>query len=242
MVGKGASTLQKKAMSASPVLHLEISLLGVLTFFLHSWSHTVTSLPGDTVSLNCSLSSGNSPMLWYRQLSCQPPHAILQTVGAQSSEYSLYTKSGEKFTCKEGHTLVIKNVTHNDTAIYYCVSPKQDPLMFNDGIHLTVNAGAVTPTDQTKLDKSLGTSWISITLASCLAVSMVAVIVLTVCTISLWRQGRAPSRRQNTDILNPQSLSAEDPNTIYSTINGPEEQQQNGTKPFMSTYAMVKMM
>uniref|UniRef100_A0A8C4T5A2 Ig-like domain-containing protein n=1 Tax=Erpetoichthys calabaricus TaxID=27687 RepID=A0A8C4T5A2_ERPCA len=95
---------------------------GILSFCLYAWSFSLTSLPGHTVYLNCSgaNSSVGPAMLWYRQLPRRPPQPILQTFSPDRALHFPYFNFGGHFLSMKNHTLVIQNVTQEDTATYYC--------------------------------------------------------------------------------------------------------------------------
>uniref|UniRef100_A0A8C4T7R3 Ig-like domain-containing protein n=1 Tax=Erpetoichthys calabaricus TaxID=27687 RepID=A0A8C4T7R3_ERPCA len=108
----------------------------------------VTSPPGDTVSLNClysnNSSSDGSSMLWYRQLSGRPPEPILQSFSPDDTFSYSYLRAGEHFTLEKNHTLVIRNVTREDAATYYCSKLETDKCRFGDGIELRVDGESVS--------------------------------------------------------------------------------------------------
>uniref|UniRef100_A0A8C4TAG2 Ig-like domain-containing protein n=1 Tax=Erpetoichthys calabaricus TaxID=27687 RepID=A0A8C4TAG2_ERPCA len=120
----------------------------LLSLCLHAWSSVVTSPPGDTVSLNClystNSSSDNLSMFWYRQLSGRPPEPILQSFSPDGTFSYSYLRAGEHFTLEKNHTLVIRNVTRDDIATYYCSKLETDVCRFGDGIELRVDGESVS--------------------------------------------------------------------------------------------------
>ncbi|XP_039598467.1 uncharacterized protein LOC120519587 [Polypterus senegalus] len=122
---------------------MKLLAFGLLSLCLHALSSVVTSPPGDTVSLNCLYStnsnSNGSSMLWYRQLPRQPPEPILQTFSPKSTFRTPFFQYGEHFSLKKNHTLVIRNVTQEDAATYYCCKLETDVCRFGEGIELQVD-------------------------------------------------------------------------------------------------------
>uniref|UniRef100_A0A8C4T7K4 Ig-like domain-containing protein n=1 Tax=Erpetoichthys calabaricus TaxID=27687 RepID=A0A8C4T7K4_ERPCA len=78
-------------------------------------------------------------MLWYRQLPGRPPEPILQSFSPDNTFSYSYLRAGEHFTMEQNHTLVIRNVTREDVATYYCSKLETDVWRFGDGIELRVD-------------------------------------------------------------------------------------------------------
>ncbi|XP_039593848.1 uncharacterized protein LOC120516298 [Polypterus senegalus] len=122
---------------------MKLLAFGLLSLCLHAWSSVVTSPLGDTVSLNClystNSSSDDSSMFWYRQLPGRRLEPILQSFSPDDTFSYSYLRAGEHFTVEKNHTLVIRNVTREDAATYYCSKLEKDVCRFGDGIELRVD-------------------------------------------------------------------------------------------------------
>ncbi|XP_039598460.1 signal-regulatory protein beta-2-like isoform X2 [Polypterus senegalus] len=120
---------------------MQLLTFGLLVLCLHASSISLTSLPGHTVSLNCTdaTSSVGSPRLWYRQLPRGPPQPILQIFSPNHTSHFSYFKFGGHFLVNKSYTLVIQNVTQEDAATYYCSQLEKDVCRFSDGIELRVD-------------------------------------------------------------------------------------------------------
>ncbi|XP_039598956.1 uncharacterized protein LOC120521310 [Polypterus senegalus] len=119
-----------------PIKQVTYCIFGLLDLILHACSLMVMFPPGDTASLNCSYPNASS-IIWYRRLTDQSPQPLLRAF--DPSDYYVYTESGRRFIVKENHSLVIRNVSCEDTATYYCARLDKDVCSFGEGIDLRVN-------------------------------------------------------------------------------------------------------
>ncbi|KAG2462587.1 RM16 protein, partial [Polypterus senegalus] len=78
-------------------------------------------------------------MFWYRQLPGRRLEPILQSFSPDDTFSYSYLRAGEHFTVEKNHTLVIRNVTREDAATYYCSKLEKDVCRFGDGIELRVD-------------------------------------------------------------------------------------------------------
>ncbi|XP_039598448.1 secreted immunoglobulin domain 1 isoform X2 [Polypterus senegalus] len=132
-------------MSSRNMVTLRVICL--LHLSLNVWSITVTSHPGDRVSLTCPLTClvpSTYKRAWYKQLRGQPPEQLLTTFWSYKNNYTIQhnTDDKEHFTSKKNHTLIIKSVKKDDTGKYYCTFNKWHAyVFFNEGIELIVAEG-----------------------------------------------------------------------------------------------------
>ncbi|XP_039598442.1 secreted immunoglobulin domain 1 isoform X1 [Polypterus senegalus] len=159
-------------MSSRNMVTLRVICL--LHLSLNVWSITVTSHPGDRVSLTCPLTClvpSTYKRAWYKQLRGQPPEQLLTTFWSYKNNYTIQhnTDDKEHFTSKKNHTLIIKSVKKDDTGKYYCTFNKWHAyVFFNEGIELIV------------ADES--SSWL-VWISSTLGTMLVLMTCVTICTV-----------------------------------------------------------
>ncbi|XP_039598955.1 uncharacterized protein LOC120521309 [Polypterus senegalus] len=217
-----------------PCRYAQYFKIGLMSFCLHAWSSLVTSPPGDTVSLNClystNSSSNGSSMRWYRQLPRQPPEPILQTFSPKSTFSTPFFQYGEHFSLKKNHTLVIRNITQEDIATYYCSKLETDVCRFGDGIELRVN-GNGSPSSANS-EKGSGDS-----LYAFLALSVLLnlLLFLWIAIEKKWLSCRNPKK-----ILESQQPCYED-DLHYAEVRTMESQQQRGQMKKHTVYSEVQL-
>ncbi|XP_051781965.1 uncharacterized protein LOC114641173 [Erpetoichthys calabaricus] len=206
--------------------------LGLLSLCLHAWSSVVTSPPGGTVSLNClystNSSSDGSSMLWYRQLSGRPPEPILRSFSPDDTFSYSYLRAGEHFTLEKNHTLVIRNVTREDAATYYCSKLEADKCRFGDGIELRVDGHSSTPITPAEGPKTL----VYVFLA--LSVLFNLLLFLCIATENKWFPFRNPKK---TELQQP----CHENDLHYAEVRTTENQQRRGQEKIHIVYAEVQL-
>ncbi|XP_051782680.1 uncharacterized protein LOC114641176 [Erpetoichthys calabaricus] len=168
----------------SAMAMMTLRVICLLSLSLHIWGVTVTSFPGELVSLTCPLTSLRE-MLWYRQMDGQPPELLIKSFkNRRYFTYYSYIEEEEeieehRFTSKDNHTLIIKIIIKNDAGMYYCVAPTTERYIFFEGVNLVVR------------DKH----WIHlIWLSSILGTILVLMTCVTICSLyKLKSLGKQPS-------------------------------------------------
>ncbi|XP_028646060.1 uncharacterized protein LOC114641105 [Erpetoichthys calabaricus] len=206
--------------------------LGLLSLCLHAWSSVVTSPPGDTASLNClystNSSSDGSSMLWYRQLPGRPPELILQSFSPDDTFSYSYLRAGEHFTLEKNHTLVIRNVTRDDVATYYCSKLETDKCRFGDGIELRVDGRGSPHLAPAKGSEAL----LYVFLA--LSVLFNILLFLYIATEKKWFSFRNPKK---TELQQP----CHENDLHYAEVSTMENQQRRGQMNKHTVYAEVQL-
>ncbi|XP_028646097.1 uncharacterized protein LOC114641153 [Erpetoichthys calabaricus] len=177
-------------MASRDVVMLCVTCL--LRLSLNVWSITVTSYPGENVSLTCPLTSLDTDSFsrtWYRQLRGRPPEQLLTTYWYFKKNYTIRhnTDDKEHFTSKKKHTLIIKSAKKDDTRKYYCTINERDHhIFFNEGIDLIVAD-----------EYSSWLVWMSSTLGT-MVVLMTCVTIYTVYKLKCkegWRSDKLQNQR-----------------------------------------------
>ncbi|TRY93800.1 hypothetical protein DNTS_012176 [Danionella cerebrum] len=189
-------------------LHLDQNMkIFLLHIHLWVWYHTAECLTnksvalGDNVTLSCELD--NKDMVWFIQKCPDPPERILRTFDAAGNALYSNITLKQKYSAETNSSLLIRNITFDDSGVYYCV--KLNEPAFSNGIKIYINEDKNEPHD-TNL-------WII--LASALLNVLLATALIGFCKSYIWKRKSDSEDLQSTTAVQTESQYDE---VEFSTI------------------------
>ncbi|XP_019897815.1 uncharacterized protein LOC109614917 [Esox lucius] len=97
--------------------------------------------PGYNVTINCTFTTTiqfeSDDVNWFIHRQAQPPVAILKSYNSMNIHpFCFISDCRQKYSLLPEHKLIIKNVTADDCAVYYCVKQYKGRSVFSNGTRL----------------------------------------------------------------------------------------------------------